>query len=85
MTDENWKRRTLADLQTIFRELFLDDNLNISEQTSPADIDEWDSMAQVSLLTAVESKFGVHFTAEDMGHISDVATLLAVLKARGAQ
>lgn len=83
--DEKWKTRTLSELRPIFADLFLDDNLRITETTSPADIDEWDSMAHVSLLTAVESRFGLRFTAEEMGGIADVATLLKVLHAHGVK
>ncbi|MGB3290147.1 MAG: acyl carrier protein [Burkholderiaceae bacterium] len=72
----------LKALEAIFRDLFLDDRIELSETTSPADIAEWDSLAHVSLLAAVERSFGVRFTAEDMSQINNVSTLLAILKAR---
>lgn len=83
--DENWKNTTLKALEPIFREQFLDDSITVKESTSPADIEEWDSMAHVALLSSVESSFGVRFTAEDMGRIINVATLLAALLERGAK
>ncbi len=85
MTHEQWKKEALKSLEPIFRELFLDDEIKVSETTSPADIDEWDSMAHVSLLASVERAFGVRFTAEDMSRINDVSTLLLVLQERGAK
>jgi len=83
--DDAWKARTLKTLETIFRELFLDDSIRLTETSSPADIDEWDSMAHVTLLSMVERAFGVRFTAEDMGSIQDVSGLLQTLHARGAK
>jgi acyl carrier protein len=85
MLDEHWKATALTELQPIFRALFLDDKLVISENTSPADIEEWDSLAHVTLLSAVEAKFGVRFSAEDMGRINDVSTLLDVLWRAGGR
>jgi len=74
----------LSELQPIFRDVFGDDRLAISEGTSPADIEEWDSMAHVTLLTAVEKHFGVRFTAEEMGRTTDVSALLDVLRQHGS-
>jgi len=82
--DNAWKASTLKKLEPVFRELFMDDSIRLSESSSPADIDDWDSMAHVTLLSMVERVFGVRFTAEDMGSIEDVATLLRTLHARGA-
>ena len=84
MTGENWRIQMLRELQPIFRELFGDERLVISETTSPADVEEWDSMAHVSLLTEVEKRFGVRFTAEEMGRTTDVSALLDVLRRKGS-
>ena len=83
--NEDWKTKAIKTLETIFQELFLDNHLKINENTSPVDIEEWDSLAHVNLLVTVESSFGVKFTAEDMERIKDVSTLLSVLVERGAR
>jgi len=82
--DNAWKTRTLKKLEPIFHELFMDTSIRLTEASSPADIDDWDSMAHVTLLSMVERAFGVRFTAEEMGSIQDVASLLQNLHARGA-
>jgi acyl carrier protein len=83
MTGDNWRIQMLSELQPIFRELFCDERLVISEATSPADLEEWDSMAHVNLLTEVERRFGVRFTAEEMGDTTNVSALLDVLRRKG--
>ena len=75
--------RTLKIIEAIFRDIFMDDTINLSETTSPVDINEWDSLAHVTLLSSIERKFGVRFTAEEMGSIQDISTLLKVLNERG--
>lgn len=75
-----WTTASLEKLEIIFRDVFLDDRIVITEKTSPADIDEWDSLAHINLLSTVEKAFNVHFSAEDIGDIVDISTLLATLK-----
>ena len=77
--NDNWKQTSLATIQTIFRDQFLDDSLRITVETTPADVEEWDSLAHINLLAAVESSFGVHFSADDMAEIDSVKSLLAAL------
>jgi acyl carrier protein len=78
----DWKRQSLDTLQTIFRDQFLDDGLRISEQTTPADIEEWDSLAHINLLAAVEAAFGVRFSADDMAEVDSVASILTAIDRR---
>jgi acyl carrier protein len=54
------------ELQEVFREVFDDDSLVISESTSAADIDGWDSMAHINLIIAIEKQFGIKFAAAEI-------------------
>lgn len=69
-------------IETIFREQFMDDRLVVTEETSPETIEDWDSLAHINLLTAVESKFGIRFTADEMAVIDSVATMKQVIAAK---
>jgi acyl carrier protein len=81
---DKWQEEALAKLTDIFRDLFLDDGLVVTPATSPVNIEDWDSLAQVSLIAAVEKSFRVRFLADDLAAIDSVAALLTVLKERGA-
>jgi acyl carrier protein len=69
-------------IQDIFREIFLDDSLVVTKDTSPLDIEEWDSLAQIDILAAIESSFNIRFTADEMSSIKDVAALLEIVNSR---
>ena len=58
-----------SDLQEVFRRVFDDDDLVISESMSADDIDGWDSMAHISLIIAIEKQFKIKFAT------SEIATL----------
>jgi acyl carrier protein len=55
-----------ARLQDVFRRIFHDDELEVNDATTAADVDGWDSMAHINLIVAIEKKFGVKFTAADI-------------------
>ena len=53
-------------VQDIFRDNFDDDELVITRETSSDDIEDWDSLEQINLLTAMEKAFGLKFKLEDV-------------------
>jgi acyl carrier protein len=78
--NDTWKKNALGKIETIFRDHFLDDSLRVGETTTPADIEEWDSLAHINLLAAVEAEFGVRFSADDMAGIDSVESMLEALQ-----
>ena len=53
-------------LNEVFRDVFDDDSITVSETTTANDIDDWDSLEHINLINSVEQKFGIKF---DMGQI----------------
>jgi acyl carrier protein len=75
-----------SDLQEVFRQVFDDDGLVISESTSATDVDGWDSMAHINLIIAVERRFGVKFAASEIATLGrrgqTVGSMIQVLAAK---
>lgn len=55
-----------SDLQDVFRRVFDDDTMTITDTTSAANIDGWDSMAHINLIIAVEKQFKVKFAGGEI-------------------
>ena len=53
-------------VQNIFRDNFDDDSLVLTRETTADDIEDWDSLEQINLLTAMEKQFGVKFKLDDV-------------------
>ena len=66
----------LEAVQEIFRDNFDDDELVITRETSSDDIEDWDSLEQINLLTAIEKKFNIKFKLADVRGLKDVGDLL---------
>ena len=67
-------------VQDIFRDNFDDDELVITRETSSDDIEDWDSLEQINLLTAIEKKFSIKFKLADVRNLKDVGDLLDLVK-----
>ena len=59
----------LEAVQEIFRDNFDDDTLEITRATCADDIEDWDSLEQINLLTAIEKKFNIKFKLADVRNL----------------
>lgn len=50
----------------IFRDVFEDDEISLSRETNVADIDSWDSLNHITLVTTIEQHFRVKFTTSEI-------------------
>ncbi|MBR1729932.1 MAG: acyl carrier protein [Selenomonadaceae bacterium] len=69
----------LEELQEIFRSVFDDDSLIISRETTADDIDDWDSLAHIELVSNIEKKFSVKFTMVEVMSLENVGEFLDLL------
>jgi acyl carrier protein len=55
-----------SDLQNVFRIVFDDDDLVITDATLAVELNGWDSVAHINLISAIEERFGVEFAAVEI-------------------
>ena len=70
------KAEILAQLEPIFLDTFTDSNCTISLDTERDDIEEWDSLSHIRLLTAIETDFDIQFDLDEISNISSVASIV---------
>ena len=70
------KQSIFEAVQEIFRDNFDDEELVITRETCADDIEDWDSLEQINLLTAIEKKFAIKFKLADVRDLKDVGDLL---------
>ena len=71
-------------LTPIFRDVFSDDALVVSEVTTAADVPTWDSLSNINMIIAVEKAFGVKFSIKDVRSLKNVGELLELIKRKAA-
>ena len=75
--DEITRRLTL-----VFREVFDDDAIVLAPTTSAADVDGWDSVANIRLMVSIEEEFRLRFDVGEFQEYRDVGDLLAGIARR---
>lgn len=70
-------------LQEVFRSVFDDEQLTVTEATTAADIEGWDSLGHINLIIAIEKRFGIKFANAEISRLkadgSNVGTLIDLL------
>ena len=71
-------------LTDIFRDMFEDSQLIISPETTAKDIEDWDSLAHVQLLVAIEKAFGIRFNTGEVASLANVGEMVELIALRTA-
>lgn len=74
------ERTELMDcLQKIFREVFDNNDIILTDSTCAEDIEEWDSLGHVQLIKALEESFNIKLTAREMRSWENVGEMVDAL------
>jgi acyl carrier protein len=73
------RQDTLAQLTEVFRRVFGDPALEISEATTADDIEDWNSLSHVDLVVAAEKHFGVRFSTREVRQLPNVGALVDLI------
>jgi len=68
---------TKETLNQIFRMVFDDDSIEIAPEMTANDVDGWDSLSHINLITAIESKFNFRFSQKELMKQRNVGDLIA--------
>lgn len=67
-------------LQEIFCDVFDDDEIEITEETTADDIEGWDSLTHVQLIVAVEKAFSVKFSTVEVMKLKNVGEFIELIR-----
>ena len=72
----------LKKLNRVFREVFDDDTLKITEKTTAKDVEGWDSLSHITLIGEIEDVFRVKFTMKEVTGMKNVGEMVSIIEAR---
>jgi acyl carrier protein len=72
----------LEKINEIFRDTFDDDALVVTEGTAAKDIDDWDSLMHITLISEIEKAFGMKFTMEEVMNMRNVGEMMEIIEKR---
>ncbi len=66
-------------LELIFREVFKDENLQISPELNAHQVPHWDSISHLVMISKVEAVFNVKLKLKELMKMKNVGDLMALL------
>lgn len=66
------REEVLERINVIFREVFNNEELTVSEESNSDTIEEWDSLNHINLISAVEKEFGIKFGMDEFMTVNSV-------------
>lgn len=66
-------------LTGVFQDVFDDDSIYITDTTTAADIDGWDSLTHINLLASVEDEFDIKFDMKAVLGLKNVGAMACLI------
>src|ERR1700738_208595 len=81
----HWRRLMydlLPEIQEIFRDVFDEPNLVITRESTASTVEDWDSLAHVNLVTAIEKKYKIKFALGELQELKNVGDMIDLMEVK---
>ena len=76
------EREIFTRLNRVFQEVFDDRTIRVGPQTTADDIDDWDSLEHITLISAVEREFRMKFKMGEISSMRNVGEMAQIIAQR---
>jgi acyl carrier protein len=73
------KSEVVNKLTPVFRKVFSDESLTITDSLTANDVANWDSLSHMLLITEVENSFGIKFKLKDLNKMRNVGDMVDII------
>jgi len=71
------------ELERVFRDVFGDEQIVLTDETTAHDIANWDSLGHINLMFSLEERFDVQFEGNQLAEFENVGELRRFLETHG--
>ena len=75
-------REIFARLNKVFQEVFDDPSIRLTPQTTADDIEDWDSLEHITLISAVGREFHMKFKMKEISSMKNVGEMAGIIQER---
>ncbi len=75
-------REIFARLNKVFQEVFDDPSIRLTPQTTADDIEDWDSLEHITLISAVEREFRMKFKMKEISSMKNGGEMAGIIQER---
>jgi acyl carrier protein len=72
----------LEELQSIFRDILGQRNLVLTRASNAHNVEDWDSLAHINIVTAIEKHYNIEFALGELQDLKDVGDMVDLIKAK---
>lgn len=73
-------KEIIAEVTDIFRDVLDNESIELTENTTAADIEEWDSLSHIQLIVAIEKHFKIKFTSVEISGFKNVGDMCRTIE-----
>jgi len=73
------RKDVLDNVQEIFRDIFDEHDMVIEDKTNSDDVEEWDSLNHINLVSAIEKEFKIKFALGELMSLKDVGAMVDLM------
>ncbi len=74
------REEIFGELNEVFRDVFDDESITVTDETTADDIEDWDSLEHINLLAAVEQQFDVKFNMGQIVTLKNVGEMVDLIE-----
>ena len=67
-------------LQEIFQDVFDDEDIELFDEMTAADVEDWDSLSHITLIHEIGASFGIRFTTKEVLSTKNVGEFIALIE-----
>ena len=71
-----------SNLKSVFQKVFEENNITITREMTADDVENWDSLRHIQLISEVERAFGVKFKLREVMSMKNVGDLIDLIHAK---
>ena len=71
-------------LTDVFHDVFDDDTISVSPDTTAEDVPEWDSLSHIRLVLTVQKTFNIKLSAAQTANLKNVGELAELIRSKTA-
>ena len=75
-------RDVFARLDRVVQDVFDDSSIRVNPETTADDIEDWDSLEHITLISAVEREFRMKFKMGEISSMKNVGEMAAIIQER---
>ena len=73
------RQEVFTRLDEVFQDVFDNEEIHVSDETTAEDIEDWDSLEHISLIVAVENAFGIKFGMGQVTRMKNVGEMAEII------